>query len=79
MVGDVGCGLQRARYALDGDEVVVTDLEDRDPAAGRCSDDVEAQHDHVVAVLRDGFTATVEGDRLTLMNKQGKGLDFRAG
>jgi heat shock protein HslJ len=79
MVGDVGCGQQRGRYSLDGDEVVVTVFRDRDPAAGRCPDDVEAQHDHVVAVLHDTFTATVEGDRLTLMTQAGKGLEFRAG
>ncbi len=79
MVGDVGCGQQRGRYSLDGDEVVVTAFRDRDPSAGRCPDDVEAQHDHVVAVLHDAFTATVEGDRLTLMTQAGKGLEFRAG
>ncbi|HEU4515579.1 MAG TPA: META domain-containing protein [Nocardioidaceae bacterium] len=79
MVATVGCGTQRARYVLDGDDVALTDFTDRDPDAGTCPPDAEAQHAHAVDVLRDGFTAHVEGDRLTLMNQQGKGLDFRAG
>lgn len=79
MVSTVGCGIQRARYVLEGADVTLTGLTDRDPAAGACPPDVEAQHAHAVDVLRDGFTAHVDGDRLTLMNQQGKGLDFRAG
>lgn len=79
VVATVGCGVQRARYTLDGDDVVLTELTDRDPGTGMCTPDVEAQHEHAVDVLRDGFTARIEGDRLTLMNRHGKGLDFRAG
>lgn len=79
MVATVGCGVQRARYTRDGSDVVLTELTDRDPGAGMCTPDVEAQHEHAVDVLRDGFTARIEGDRLTLMNQHGKGLDFRAG
>lgn len=78
LVGDITCGPLRARYSREGDNVTVTDLHDRNPAAGRCPDDLETQHAHVVDVLRDGFTARVVGSRLTLVNAEGAGLFFRA-
>jgi heat shock protein HslJ len=78
LVGTITCGPLRGRYSLDGASVMVTELRDRDRATGRCPDDVEAQHSHVVDVLRGGFTAEVDGRTLTLTNDDGLGLVFHA-
>lgn len=79
LAGTVGCGRLSGRYALDGDRVVLTTLTDRDPAAEACPPAARAQHAHALDVLRDGFTAEVDGDRLTLTGGDGLGLQLRAG
>lgn len=73
-----GCGTASGDYSLRGRQVQVAALEaGLDPAA-RCTEQAVAQHDHVVGVLEKGFTAEVEGDRLTVTDDNGLGLDFRA-
>lgn len=76
LTGSSGCRILRGSYELDGDRLVVGELL-ADPAAGRCAEGAEAQHDHVVGVLRDGPTVAVQGDRLTLTARDGQGLDLR--
>lgn len=78
LAGSSGCRMLRGSYELDGDRLVVGDLV-ADPAAGRCAEGIEAQHDHVVGVLRDRPTVVIDGERLTLSADDGRGLDLRVG
>ncbi|HEX6262305.1 MAG TPA: META domain-containing protein, partial [Actinomycetota bacterium] len=72
--GTTGCRRLTGRYVERGDEIFATSLS----AHGRCPDDLSGQDGHVVGVLGGGFTATVEGDRLTLTSMGGIGLIYRA-
>lgn len=74
--GSSGCRELRGEYTLDGGTVAVGTL---DTGAGSCPPDLRRQHRHVVEVLEGGFTATVDGKRLTLEGKAGQGLDLTAG
>lgn len=77
--GFTGCGTITGRFEVAADAVAVTGLATEPRGAGPCPADEQEQHDRVVAVLRDGFTAQVEGDRLRLRSGQGWGLDLLAG
>lgn len=75
LVGGTGCRLLSGRYELRADEVLLTDL----TADGECPAQVAAQDEHVVEVLGDGFTATVEGPRLVVSSTAGgRGLVYVA-
>lgn len=73
-----GCGALRAAFRLDGNRVEVSGLVAEPVPAPRCSDPAAAQRRQMIDVLTDGFTAAVEGDRLTVRTRAGKGLQFRA-
>jgi len=77
--GLTGCGAMTGRFEVAADTVAVTGLATEPGGAGPCPGDEKEQHDQMVAVLRDGFTAQVEGDRLRLRTGQGSGLDLLAG
>lgn len=77
--GLTGCGTITGRFEVAADTVAVTGLATEPGGAGPCPADEQEQHDHVVAVLHDGFTGQVEGDRLRLRAGQGSGLDLLAG
>lgn len=77
--GLTGCGTMTGRFEVAADAVAVTGLATEPGGAGPCPADEQEQHDLVVAVLRDGFTAQVEGDRLRLRSGQGSGVDLLAG
>lgn len=74
--GSSGCRDLRGEYTLDGTTVSVGTLE---TGSGSCPPDLRRQHRHVVEVLEGGFTATVDGTRLTLIGQAGNGLDLTAG
>jgi len=61
--GSTGCRFFRGTYEVIGDEVRVTELA---ADTRTCPDGLAAQDDHVLAVIGDGFTAKVDGSRLTL-------------
>ena len=65
--GSTGCRTLSGSYVVRGDEVVSTNLS----AEGDCPSGLEAQDDHVVTVLGDGFTVSIDGDRLTLSAEGG--------
>ena len=77
LTGDSGCRSFRGRYELEGDTLVVVELEEVAPA-GPCAAGLRAQHRHVVAVLRGPATAVVDADRLVLTAADGRGLVLRA-
>ena len=74
-----GCGAMTGRFEVAADTVAVSGLATEPGGAGPCPADEKEQHDQMVAVLRDDFTAQVEGDRLRLRTGQGSGLDLLAG
>ncbi|HSE07465.1 MAG TPA: META domain-containing protein [Nocardioidaceae bacterium] len=78
VVGSSGCRTVRGSYEVHGDEVTVSELDIEDPLAGACPPGAEAQHRHVVDVLRNGFTAGIDGERLTLTSEKGLALQLRA-
>lgn len=73
LVGSTGCRSLSGRYVITGDEVLFVEL----AAEGNCPAELEAQDSQVVAVLADGFTAAIDGDRLTLTSAGAEGLGYR--
>lgn len=69
-----GCRELEGVYTVEGDEVVITELS----ADLECPEDLAAQDDHVVAVLGDGFRVEIDGDRLSVTSRDGRGLVYRA-
>jgi heat shock protein HslJ len=61
--GGTGCRGFDASYAAEGAQVSVTDFANTDPA---CPEELIAQDEHVLAVLSDGFSVAIDGNRLTL-------------
>lgn len=78
-VASSGCGDLLGSFRVHDGAVAVSGFVDEPVPAKPCSEQVIAQREHVVDVLREGFEAQVDGDRLTLTSAQGLGLDFRAG
>ncbi|TQN41412.1 heat shock protein HslJ [Blastococcus colisei] len=73
--GSTGCRDLTGRFRIEGDVVRLTDLR---AGTEDCPADVAAQDGHVVTVLGDGFQVSVDGDRLTLSDPDGRGLVYRA-
>lgn len=71
--GTTGCRELYGEWTENGDEILFT----RFGVEGNCSDEIREQHDHVIGVLGDGFAPTIEGDRLTLIDRGGLGLVYR--
>lgn len=76
VTGSTGCREFTGTWTTSGDLVVLTKL---DAGADECAEGVRVQDDHVLAVLGDGFQVTVEEDRLTALDADGRGLVYRAG
>lgn len=75
LTGGTGCRALAGRYERRADEVLLTDL----TADGECPAELAAQDEHVVEVLGDGFTATVEGRDLVVSSSAGgRGLVYVA-
>ena len=62
------------RYIITGDQILATDLSTDDRA---CATGLERQDGHVLEVIGDGFGATVDGDRMTLVSRDRNGLVYR--
>lgn len=80
-----GCRTFVGEWIETGDEVLLTTFGESDdsPNVGgdgtpTCDDAVIAQENHVLSVLGDGFRAEVDGQRLTLISRDGLGLTYRA-
>jgi heat shock protein HslJ len=85
MTASTGCRTFSGEWIETGDEVLLTTFGERDDSPNTaddgtttCSAAVVAQEDHVLSVLGDGFRGEVEGDRLTLISRDGLGLTYRA-
>jgi heat shock protein HslJ len=70
--GSTGCRELAGRYVVDGDRLVTSELQ----ADGSCPEPLVAQDAHVVGVLEGGFSAAVDGRRLTLIGSGGDGLGY---
>jgi heat shock protein HslJ len=72
--GSTGCRDISGEYIVSGDTVHFTSF----GADGDCSADLAWQDGQVITVLEGGFTAAIEGDRLTLTGSGGEALSYRA-
>lgn len=73
--GSTGCRTFSGRYQEIGGEIVATDMAMDDRA---CLPALADQDGHVTTVLGDGFSAVIDGDRLTLTSAGGNGLVYVA-
>ena len=73
--GSTGCRKLTGEWSEDGDSILFHTM----AAEGRCSKHLRTQDSYVVGVLGDGFTAAIDGNRLTVYNVRGNlGLIYRA-
>ncbi len=73
--GSTGCRTFSGRYVEFGGQIVATDMAMDDRV---CPPALADQDGHVTGVLGDGFSAAVDGDRLTLTSVGGLGLVYVA-
>lgn len=74
LTGSTGCRELHGEWIERGDEILFSTF----GADGKCPEALREQDGHVVEVLGDGFTAEVEGDRLTVFSRGGSGLSYRS-
>lgn len=72
--GSTGCRDLEGEYVINADTVTFTSFR----ALGECPEELRAQDNLVVTVLGDGFTAQVDGARLTLESSGREGLGYIA-
>ncbi len=70
--GSTGCRSLSGEYVINGSQVLFTTFS----AGGDCPSELSKQDSHVVGVLGDGFTAAIDGQRLTVTSAGG--LGYRA-
>lgn len=75
LTGSTGCRDLTGRFVIEGGVVRFPDF-----SAGMegCPAEVAAQDELVVTVLGDGFQVSIEGDRLTVNDPDGRGLVYLA-
>jgi heat shock protein HslJ len=73
-VGGTGCRSLFGDYRVAGEQVRLSFFE----AEGECPGELRDQDNIVVSVLTDGFTVSIESDRLTLTSVGNEGLTYRA-
>jgi heat shock protein HslJ len=73
--GHTGCNSFGGRYELDGDRLVVDELES---TLIGCEGALRFQEAHLLGVLEADPTITLEGRTLTLTDDDGRGLVYRA-
>jgi heat shock protein HslJ len=85
MEATTGCRSFAGEWIETGDEILLTTFGQRDDSPNvaadgttTCAPAVVAQEDHVLSVLGDGFRAELDGQRLTLLSRDGLGLRYRA-
>jgi heat shock protein HslJ len=72
--GSTGCRNIQGVFIVVADEIVPTEFS----ADGNCPPELGQQDSHFTSVIEGGFSASVEEDRLTLLDPEGSGLQFRA-
>lgn len=72
--GGTGCRSFTGSYIINGGSVLFPSF----GMQGECPAQLAAQDNLVVTVLGDGFTAEIDGDRLTLTSVGNEGLGYRA-
>jgi heat shock protein HslJ len=73
--GGTGCRDISGEYVVVGDTVQFTSF----GAEGECGSAVERQDGQVISVLEGGFTAAIDGNRLTVTAPGGEGLSYTTG
>ncbi len=73
VAGSTGCRTFSGEHVIDADSVLFSTFS----MAGACPADLADQDGHIVNVLGDGFTAAIEGDRLTVTSRGAEGLVYR--
>jgi len=73
--GNAGCRDFSATWEVNDGKITVGELTF---AGADCPKEFDAQEEHIATVLGDGFTATIEGDRLTVTSLQSdNGIGYR--
>lgn len=72
--GSTGCRIFSGEYVIVGNSVEFTNW----GLDGECAQQLADQDNSVVSVLGDGFTAEIDGDRLTLTSAGDEGLSYLA-
>ncbi|HET9417670.1 MAG TPA: META domain-containing protein [Candidatus Limnocylindria bacterium] len=75
LTGSTGCRPFDGQWVENGNELLATTFAMGDVA---CPAEVGEQDSFVVTVIGDGFVPTLDGDRLTLMDRGGQGLVYGA-
>lgn len=85
MQASTGCRTFSGEWIETGDEILLTTFGERDDSPNvaadgttTCDQAVISQENHVLSVLGDGFSAEVDGRRVTLTSRDGLGLSYRA-
>ena len=73
--GSTGCRGFDGTWVEQGDEIITPKLVTTDEA---CPPELQQADSHVLAVIGDGFRASVDGGQLTLTDAGGAGLVYRA-
>lgn len=73
--GSTGCREFDGRWVEQGDEIITPKLATDDRA---CPPELQQADSHILAVIGDGFRASVDADQLTLTDSGGAGLVYRA-
>jgi len=75
LVGATNCRALSGTWIETGSEIVFTEFS----ADGECPGDAASDLDsRIITVLGDGFSAEIDGNRLTVMSRGGEGLSFRS-
>lgn len=72
--GGTGCRTFTGSYVINGGSVLFPDF----AMDGECPAQLTTQDNQVVTVLGDGFTPSIDGDRLTLTSAGNEGLSYKA-
>ncbi len=72
--GSTGCRAFSGEYVIAGASVQFTNF----AMSGDCGPQLATQDNYVVTVLGDGFSAEIDGDRLTLTSQGNEGLGYTA-
>ena len=72
--GGTGCRTFTGSYVINGGSVLLPDF----AMDGECPVQLTTQDNQVVTVLGDGFTPSIDGDRLTLTSAGNEGLGYKA-
>lgn len=85
LAATTGCRSFSGEWIETGDEILLTTFGVRDDSPNvaadgttTCDEAVVSQEDQVLSVLGDGFRVEIDGPRLTVISRDGLGLQYRA-